>query len=81
VRIFGSKSQNPLNPSHHQIQDFHHELEQLIDRGARGKLKEALEDTLGTVAPLGEDLITVEACPSHTIIVGPLWTNLATASE
>jgi hypothetical protein len=47
VRIFGSKSQNPLNPSHHQIQDFHHELEQLIDRGARGKLKEALEDTLG----------------------------------
>jgi hypothetical protein len=36
---------------------------------------------LGTGEPLGEDLITVEVCLRHTNAAGPLWTNLAAASE
>jgi hypothetical protein len=51
-------------PIHYQIWDFHRELEQLIGRGARGNRKEALEQALGTIAPLGEDLYDT---PSVTV--------------
>jgi hypothetical protein len=36
---------------------------------------------LGTRESPGEDLIAIEAHPSSIDAVGPLWTNLATASE
>jgi hypothetical protein len=44
-------------------------------------LKEASKCAIGTGEPLGGDLITVEARPSRTYAAGPLWTNLAAASE
>jgi hypothetical protein len=49
-----------------------HQLEQLIGRGARGKLKEAVENALGTGEPSGEDLAAIKDHPSHTNAVGPL---------
>jgi hypothetical protein len=54
---------------------------QLIKRGARGKLKEASKHDLGTGEPQGEDLIIINARPSRTDDVGPLWINLTSASE
>jgi hypothetical protein len=56
-------------------------LVQLIGQRARGKLKEASERALGTRELPREDLITIEVRPSRTNAAGPLWTNLATASE
>jgi hypothetical protein len=62
----------PPNPSHHKNLRILHQLEQLIERGARGKLKEDVEHALGTEEPPGEDPAAVKDHPSRTNAAGPL---------
>jgi hypothetical protein len=81
TQIFDRKSWTHRTLGSHQIQGFRHRLEKLVGREANGKLKEASAHVLGTRAPLGEDLIAVEARLSCTNVADPLWTNLITASE
>jgi hypothetical protein len=81
TRIFDRKSWTHRTLGSHQIRGFRHHLEKLVSQEANEKLKEASAHVLGAGAPLGEDLIAVEARLSCTNAADPLWTNLITASE
>jgi hypothetical protein len=70
--IFWPQVSYPPNPSLHQNPRILHQLEQLIGREARGKLKEVVEHALGTGEPPGEDPAAVEDRPSSTNTIGPL---------